>query len=74
LNRIGRFMFDPRDTRGEQEWFELVSTDIGVFGCIGMMACDDVCPKDLPLLEVFSYIRRKMNSGVKVAVNEMDLT
>ena len=61
LNRIGRFLFDPRDERGDQEWFELVSTDEGIFGCIGMMACDDVCPKDLPLLEVFSYIRRKVS-------------
>ena len=61
LNRIGRFMMDPRDQRTDDEWFELVSTDDGVFGCIGMMACDDVCPKDLPLLEVFSYIRRKMS-------------
>jgi len=26
-----------------------------------MMACDDVCPKELPLLEVFAYIRRKMS-------------
>ncbi|MCK5330160.1 MAG: fumarate reductase iron-sulfur subunit [Candidatus Marinimicrobia bacterium] len=60
LNRIGRFLFDPRDERDDQEWFELVSTDEGIFGCIGMMACDDVCPKDLPLLEVFSYIRRKV--------------
>ncbi|NQT96340.1 MAG: fumarate reductase iron-sulfur subunit [Candidatus Marinimicrobia bacterium] len=62
LNRIGRFLFDPRDERGDQEWFELVSTDEGIFGCIGMMACDDVCPKDLPLLEVFSYIRRKVTA------------
>ncbi len=61
LNRVGRFMLDPRDQRTDQEWFELVSTDEGVFGCIGMMACDDVCPKELPLLEVFSYIRRKMS-------------
>jgi fumarate reductase iron-sulfur subunit len=61
LNRIGRFMLDPRDQRTDQEWFELVSTDEGIFGCIGMMACDDVCPKELPLLEVFSYIRRKMS-------------
>lgn len=61
LNRIGRFLLDPRDQRTDQEWFELVSTDEGVFGCIGMMACDDVCPKKLPLLEIFSYIRRKMS-------------
>jgi len=62
LNRIGRFMIDPRDQRSDQEWFEMVSTDEGVFGCIGMMACDDVCPKELPLLEVFSYIRRKLSA------------
>jgi fumarate reductase iron-sulfur subunit len=61
LNRIGRFIMDPRDHRTDQEWFELVSTNEGVFGCIGMMACDDVCPKELPLLEIFSYIRRKMS-------------
>lgn len=63
LNRIGRLMMDPRDERNDQEWFELVSTDDGVFGCIGMMGCDDVCPKDLPLLEMFSFIRRKL-SGI----------
>jgi fumarate reductase iron-sulfur subunit len=71
LYRIGRFMVDPRDQRTQQDWFELVSTDYGIFGCIGMMGCDDVCPKDLPLLEVFSYIRRKMNEGVKVPVEEL---
>ena len=31
----------------------------GVFGCLGMMACQDVCPKDLPLLEVYAYLRRR---------------
>jgi len=60
LNRIGRFLIDPRDHRGNEEWFELISTDEGIFGCFGMMACDDVCPKDLPLLEVFAHIRQKM--------------
>ena len=63
LFRVGRFMMDSRDQREDTDWFELVSTDEGVFGCIGMMACDDVCPKDLPLLEVFAYIRRKMSGA-----------
>lgn len=63
LFRLGRFMIDPRDQRENEDWFELVSTDEGVFGCIGMMSCDDVCPKDLPLLEVFAYIRRKMSAA-----------
>ena len=24
-----------------------------------MMACADVCPKELPLLDVYAYLRRK---------------
>ena len=64
LYRIGRFMVDPRDTRTDRQWFELVSTDEGVFGCIGMMGCDDVCPKDLPLLKVLAHVRRKMTRAL----------
>lgn len=60
LNRIARFMLDPRDARGDEDWFEVVSGEEGVFGCIGLMACHDVCPKDLPLLEVYAFLRRKM--------------
>ena len=60
LNRIARFMLDPRDSRDDSEWFDVVSTDEGVFGCIGMMACEDVCPKELPLLEIHAYLRRRM--------------
>lgn len=59
LNRIARFMMDPRDTRTDSDWFEVVSTQDGVFGCLGLMACHDVCPKELPLLEVYAYLRRK---------------
>jgi fumarate reductase iron-sulfur subunit len=53
-------MLDPRDQRSEQEWFEVVSSEHGVFGCIGLMACADVCPKKLPLLEVHAYLRRRL--------------
>lgn len=60
MNRIARFMTDPRDERSNEEWFEVVSTDEGVFGCLGLMACHDICPKELPLLEVYAYLRRKM--------------
>ncbi|MDH3532849.1 MAG: fumarate reductase iron-sulfur subunit [Gammaproteobacteria bacterium] len=60
LNRIARFMIDPRDERGAADWFEVVSSEDGVFGCLGMMACHDVCPKELPLLEVHAYLRRKI--------------
>lgn len=60
LNRIARFMMDPRDVRSDAAWFDVVSNSDGVFGCLGMMACHDVCPKNLPLLEVYAYLRRKM--------------
>jgi fumarate reductase iron-sulfur subunit len=63
LNRVARFMLDPRDQRSDADWFELVSGDEGVFACIGMMACEDVCPKQLPLLEVHAYLRRRMLSA-----------
>lgn len=59
LNRVARFMLDPRDARSDGDWFEIVAGADGVFGCIGMMACEDTCPKELPLLEVNAYLRRK---------------
>ncbi|MEJ2258210.1 MAG: hypothetical protein P8X98_14695 [Woeseiaceae bacterium] len=59
LNRIARFMLDPRDQRSDAEWFDVVAGKEGVFGCFGLMACADVCPKELPLLDVYSYLRRK---------------
>ncbi len=59
MNRIARFMMDPRDARGDGDWFEVVAGEDGVFGCVGLMACQDVCPKELPLLEVYSYLRRR---------------
>lgn len=59
LNRIARFSMDPRDIRDDNDWFEVVSGENGVFGCMGMMACHDICPKELPLLEVYAYLRRK---------------
>jgi fumarate reductase iron-sulfur subunit len=64
LDRIARFDMDPRDTRSGENWFEVISTDEGVFGCLGLMACQAVCPKNLPLLEVYAYLRRKMLSSV----------
>jgi fumarate reductase iron-sulfur subunit len=60
LNRIARFMLDPRDDRTQDDWFEVVSDENGIFGCIGLMGCHDVCPKNLPLLEQYAFLRRKM--------------
>ena len=66
LNRIARFMMDPRDKRREKEYFEVIGTDEGIFGCMGILACEDVCPKDLPLQDQLGVLRRKMGwSAVK---------
>lgn len=62
LNKIGRFRLDPRDTRTDADYYELVGEDDGVFGCMSLLGCHDVCPKDLPLQTQIAFIRRKMVS------------
>ena len=66
LNRIARFIMDPRDERTDKEYFEIVGTDDGIFGCMGLLACEDVCPKDLPLQDQLGILRRQMGwSAIK---------
>ncbi len=60
LNKMARFRLDPRDTREDADFFELIGTDEGIFGCMSLLGCDDVCPKDLPLQTQLAYLRRKM--------------
>ena len=57
LNRIKRFMMDPRDMRSDGEWFEVVAGKDGVFGCIGLMACADVCPVKIDIPKVLLHLR-----------------
>src|SRR6201988_371576 len=63
LNKIARFRLDPRDQRNDDDYFELIGDDDGVFGCMSLMACHDVCPKDLPLATQIAFLRRKMGAG-----------
>lgn len=66
LNKIARFRLDPRDKRSDADFYELVGDDDGVFGCMSLLACHDVCPKQLPLATQIAFIRRKMvATGVK---------
>jgi len=60
LNRIARFRLDPRDTRGDDAYYELIGDDQGVFGCMSLLACHDLCPKELPLQTQIAFMRRKM--------------
>lgn len=69
LNRISRFAMDPRDAREDSGWFDVVATENGVFGCIGLMACDDLCPRELPLREHYAWLRRLALRGARGAAS-----
>ena len=60
MNKIARFSLDPRDGRTDADFYELVGNDDGVFGCMTLLGCHDVCPKQLPLQTQIAFLRRKM--------------
>ena len=62
LNRVARFRLDPHDERSDSDFYELIGDDNGIFGCMSLLACEDHCPKKLPLQEQIAFMRRKMAS------------
>jgi fumarate reductase iron-sulfur subunit len=60
LNRLARFRLDPRDVRTDDDYYELIGDDNGVFGCMSLLGCQDVCPKQLALQTQIAFLRRKM--------------
>jgi len=60
LNRVARFQLDPHDKRTDDDFYELVGDDDGIFGCMSLLACEDHCPKHLPLQNKIAYLRRKL--------------
>lgn len=60
LNKIARFRLDPRDARRDEDFYDVIGDDDGVFGCMSLLACHDVCPKSLPLATQIAFVRRKM--------------
>jgi fumarate reductase iron-sulfur subunit len=60
MNKVARFFIDPRDERRREDYYELIGDENGVFGCMSLLGCDDVCPKELPLQSKIAYLRRKM--------------
>jgi fumarate reductase iron-sulfur subunit len=60
LNKIARFRLDPRDRRDDADFYELIGDDDGVFGCMSLLGCHDMCPKELPLATQIAFLRRKM--------------
>ena len=60
LNRVARFSMDPHDERTDEDFYELIGDDDGIFGCMSLLGCEDHCPKDLPLQNKIAYMRRKL--------------
>ncbi|MDH3536422.1 MAG: fumarate reductase iron-sulfur subunit [Gammaproteobacteria bacterium] len=60
LNKIARFRLDPRDARSDADYYELIGDENGVFGCMSLLGCEDICPKELPLSTQLAFMRRKM--------------
>jgi len=60
LNKIARYQLDPRDKRTDEDYYELIGDEDGIFGCMTLLGCEDVCPKNLPLQSKIAYLRRKM--------------
>lgn len=60
LNKVARYHLDPRDKRTDEEFYEMIGNEDGVFGCMTLLGCEDVCPKDLPLQSKIAYMRRMM--------------
>ena len=46
--------------RGDGDFYEVVGDDDGVFGCMTLLGCQDVCPKQLPLQTQIAFLRRRM--------------
>ena len=66
LNRVARFKVDPLDELSDEDFYELVGDDNGVFGCMSLLGCEDNCPKHLPLQSKIAYMRRKLaTQGLK---------
>ena len=60
LNQIARFRLDPRDERTDADFYTLIGDENGVFGCMSLLACEDLCPKELPLAAQIAFLRRKL--------------
>jgi len=60
MNKLARFRLDPRDRRSDADLYEVLGTDDGIFGCMSLLGCHDVCPKGLPLAVQLAFMRRKM--------------
>lgn len=60
LNKIARFRADSLDQRTDEDFYEIIGDENGIFGCMSLLGCEDNCPKQLPLQTKIAYLRQKM--------------
>ncbi len=60
LNKIARFALDERDCRGPEDFYHILASADGIFGCMTLLGCADTCPKQLPHQMQIGYLRRKL--------------
>ena len=58
--KITRFRLDPRDSRDDAQYYDILGNEDGIFGCMSLLSCEDNCPKDLPHAAQISFLRKKM--------------
>ena len=61
INKMARFYIDPRDERSPKDFYDLIGDDNGIFGCMGLLACEDMCPRDIPLQDRLGIMRRMVS-------------
>ena len=57
MMKIARFELDSRDARSAEDFYHVIGTQDGVFGCMTLLGCQDNCPKDLPHMQQIAYLR-----------------
>ncbi len=60
INQIARFRLDPRDQRTDAEFYRVLGSEEGVFGCMTLLGCEDYCPKNLPLAAQIAFLPARM--------------
>lgn len=66
FNKVARFALDSRDSRSLDDFYHVIGSEDGVFGCMSLLGCQDNCPKGIDHAGQIAYLRRKLAFSGKV--------
>lgn len=60
--KVLRFLLDPRNKNKEafEKLISILASDEGLWGCHGIGACENLCPKEIPLTKQLAESRKKI--------------